>query len=105
MIKEYIINAVNMKTVKIFISGRVQGVFFRAFIQEHAQNLGLAGYVKNLEDGRVETVLEGYENDVNKNPLSFQCHNIAPHPMIFGNVFCRHRPEFEGIRMAGKGDV
>jgi acylphosphatase len=55
-----------MKTVKIFISGIVQGVLFRAFIQENAQNLGLTGYVKNLDDGRVEAVLEGYENDVNK---------------------------------------
>jgi acylphosphatase len=55
-----------MKTIKIFISGKVQGVFFRAFIQENAQNLGLTGYVKNLDDGRVEAVLEGYENDVNK---------------------------------------
>jgi acylphosphatase len=55
-----------MKTVRIFISGTVQEVFFRAFIQENAQNLGLTGYVKNLEDGRVEAVFEGFENDVNK---------------------------------------
>ena len=55
-----------MKTVRIFISGTVQGVFFRAFIQENAENLGLTGYVRNLEDDRVEAVFEGYENDVNR---------------------------------------
>ncbi len=55
-----------MKTVKIFISGTVQGVFFRDFIKREAENLGLTGYVKNLEDGRVEAVIEGYDNDVNR---------------------------------------
>jgi len=43
----------------IFISGRVQGVFYRAFTREIAYNLGLKGWVKNLYDGRVEAVLEG----------------------------------------------
>jgi len=43
----------------IFVSGRVQGVFFRAETQERAQQLGLTGWVKNLADGRVEAVFEG----------------------------------------------
>jgi acylphosphatase len=55
-----------MKTVKIFISGIVQGVLFRAFIKDEAEKLGLNGYVRNLDDGRVETVIEGYDNDVNR---------------------------------------
>lgn len=55
-----------MKTVKILIEGVVQGVFFRAFAKEQAENFGLNGYVKNLEDGRVEVVVEGYEKDVNR---------------------------------------
>ena len=55
-----------MKTVKITISGNVQGVFFRAFVKEQAENLGVYGYARNLEDGRVEAVAEGYENDVNR---------------------------------------
>jgi len=55
-----------MKTLRIFIYGIVQGVFFRAFAKEQADNLGLTGYVKNLDDGRVEIVVEGYENDVNR---------------------------------------
>lgn len=55
-----------MKTIRIFIEGTVQGVLFRAFIKEQAENLGLTGYVKNLDDGGVEAVIEGYDNDVNR---------------------------------------
>ncbi|MGM0445739.1 MAG: acylphosphatase [Bacillota bacterium] len=50
----------------IFISGRVQGVGFRAFTRHNAQQLGVNGWVKNLYDGRVEAVLEGNKNDVNQ---------------------------------------
>ena len=54
------------KAVKVFISGNVQGVFFRSFIKEQADKLNIKGYVRNLEDGRVEAVLEGNVEDVNK---------------------------------------
>ncbi len=43
----------------VLISGLVQGVFFRAHAREEAQRLGLAGWVRNLRDGRVETLIEG----------------------------------------------
>jgi acylphosphatase len=45
--------------VHIFVSGRVQGVFFRGSTKAKAQGLGLTGWVKNLDDGRVEAVFEG----------------------------------------------
>lgn len=48
--------------VHIFISGRVQGVLFRAFIKNHATELGIFGWVRNMEDGRVEIVAEGEKN-------------------------------------------
>ena len=42
------------------VHGKVQGVYFRLFVQEEAQNLGLTGYSKNLADGRsVEVKAEG----------------------------------------------
>jgi len=51
---------VNKKVkVHIFISGIVQGVFFRYETREKAQELGVTGWVKNLPDGRVEAVFEG----------------------------------------------
>jgi acylphosphatase len=43
----------------LLISGRVQGVCYRAFTQDQAITFGLNGWVKNLHDGRVEAVLEG----------------------------------------------
>ena len=43
----------------IFISGRVQGVFFRDHTQRWASQLNLTGWVRNLGDGRVEAVAEG----------------------------------------------
>jgi len=47
------------RRVHLFISGRVQGVGFRAFTQREARRLKLTGWVKNLRDGRVEAVIEG----------------------------------------------
>lgn len=43
----------------IFVSGRVQGVFFRDYTRRWAESLGLKGWVRNLNDGRVEAVAEG----------------------------------------------
>lgn len=48
-----------MPRAHIFITGRVQGVFFRKFTHDYAVRLGLTGWVKNLPDGRMETVAEG----------------------------------------------
>lgn len=43
----------------MFVSGHVQGVFFRASVQEAAANAGVAGTATNRDDGSVEVVLEG----------------------------------------------
>jgi acylphosphatase len=48
----------------IFISGRVQGVFFRQETKEKAEELGVFGWVKNLPDGQVEAVFEGEKDKV-----------------------------------------
>jgi uncharacterized Zn finger protein len=50
--------------VHIFVSGKVQGVFFRSSTRDKAKHLGLTGWVRNLEDGRVEAVLEGEKESI-----------------------------------------
>jgi len=48
----------------VLVSGRVQGVGFRWYARKWAEELGLAGWVRNLPDGRVEVWLEGKEKSV-----------------------------------------
>jgi acylphosphatase len=48
-----------MKRIHAFISGRVQGVSFRYYARRKGGQLNLTGWVRNLYDGRVETVAEG----------------------------------------------
>ena len=50
----------------VYVTGRVQGVFFRAETAELADRLGLCGWVRNLSDGRVEAVFEGDKENVEK---------------------------------------
>lgn len=49
----------------LIITGRVQGVFFRATAQKKARDLGITGWIGNCGDGSVEGVVEGSENGVN----------------------------------------
>lgn len=48
----------------VLVSGRVQGVGFRAYVRRWALDVALAGYVENLSDGRVEVVAEGERRDL-----------------------------------------
>ena len=52
--------------VHVFISGKVQGVFFRSGTRDMAKNLGLFGWIRNLADGRVEAVFEGKKDAIEK---------------------------------------
>jgi acylphosphatase len=63
-----------MKTrAHVFVSGRVQGVFFRQKTKQQADSLGVNGWVRNLPDGRVEAVFEGEEEAVKA--LVEYCHH------------------------------
>jgi acylphosphatase len=53
-----------MKTTRIKISGAVQGVFFRNFIKEEADKIGVRGHVRNLDTGEVEVLAEGSPKEV-----------------------------------------
>ncbi len=48
------------------ISGRVQGVYFRASTVDEARKLGLCGWVRNRSDGKVETEIQGEETEVRR---------------------------------------
>ncbi len=50
--------------VHVFISGKVQGVFFRSSTKDKSGELGITGWVRNLPDGRVEAVFEGEKESV-----------------------------------------
>ena len=52
------------KRVRVLVSGRVQGVFYREYLRRRAAALAVSGWVKNLPDGRVEAVFEGEEEAV-----------------------------------------
>jgi acylphosphatase len=76
-----------MKRVRIHVTGRVQGVFFRVYTRDFARSLSVYGYVKNLRDGRVEIVAEGSEESLkeladwakNKGSPGSQIHNTEEH--------------------------
>jgi acylphosphatase len=64
------------RRVHVWITGRVQGVFFRAYTRDAAQLIGVAGWVRNLHDGRVEAVFEGEADKVEK--MIEWCHEGSP---------------------------
>ena len=55
----------SQKRVHIFVKGKVQGVYFRQGMKDIAEKKNVTGWVRNLQDKRVEAVLEGKDADVN----------------------------------------
>jgi acylphosphatase len=53
-----------MKRARVRVNGSVQGVFFRVETRDRARSLGVSGWVRNLQDGAVEAVFEGPEEQV-----------------------------------------
>jgi len=54
-----------MKSLHCLVSGKVQGVNFRAWVKDQAEAFGLKGWVRNLNDGRVEVLAQGDETSLN----------------------------------------
>jgi acylphosphatase len=54
------------KACRFLVQGTVQGIFFRQFVKEHADNLKLKGFVRNLDDGNVEVVVEGEAENIGR---------------------------------------
>ena len=68
------------KSVRLFITGSVQGVFFRDFIKDNAVKGNVRGFARNLEDGRVEIFLEGDGESVDS--MAEICKRGSPHSQI-----------------------
>jgi len=66
----------------VFVSGRVQGVWFRASTQDKAKELGVTGWVRNASDGRVEVVFEGDKKAVEE--AVGWCHRGPPPANVEG---------------------
>lgn len=78
------------KSVRICITGVVQGVFFRAFVNDNAEKNNVKGFARNLQDGRIEIFLEGDASDVNamielckQGPKHSQIKNVEMKPEKF----------------------
>lgn len=60
------IKKIMRKRYKIIVSGKVQGVFFRAGAKDMADSFGLTGHARNLPSGEVEIIVEGEEKALEK---------------------------------------
>jgi acylphosphatase len=54
------------KAGRFLVQGTVQGIFFRQFVKEHADDLKLFGFVRNLETGEVEVIAEGEAENLDR---------------------------------------
>jgi len=69
-----------MQRAHVFIDGRVQGVTFRATTKQTAADNDVTGWVRNLDDGRVEAVFEGEESSVEA--MVEWCHTGSPRAAV-----------------------
>jgi acylphosphatase len=65
---------------RVIVSGRVQGVWFRDACRNEARRLGVHGWVRNCEDGKVEAVFEGAPDAVNE--VANWCQHGPPHAQV-----------------------
>ncbi|MFA5323565.1 MAG: acylphosphatase [Smithella sp.] len=84
-----------MKRVHVYISGRVQGVCFRAIAQQKAKGFNLTGWVRNMSDGRVEAVFEGEDDNVDK--MLNWCH-VGPPAAQVEKVLTEEEPDTGELR-------
>ncbi len=88
------------RRVHLIVSGRVQGVFYRATCIERARALGLGGWVRNLVDGRVEAAFEGSADDVET--MVAWCRQGPPRATVAAIVLEEESPLGEGsFRVTG----
>ena len=80
--------------VHVLISGKVQGVWYRASTQAKAQQLGITGWVRNTRDGKVEAVFEGDEATIQQ--MILWCHQGPPQAKV-NTVEVREQPSSDSF--------
>jgi len=78
-----------IQSIQLVITGRVQGVFYRASMRDKAEALGASGFVQNREDGSVYAEIEGEEQVLGK--LIDWCH-AGPAGARVDGVKATHQP-------------
>ena len=83
-----------MKNLEIIVSGRVQGVCYRAFVLHRANELNIKGYTKNMMNGNVKVIASGENNAMNifismlkEGPSIARVDNIQTSEIIIGEEF------------------
>ena len=84
--------------VHVWISGRVQGVYFRSYAEDEAAFRNIAGWIRNAPDGRVEVVFEGIRAAVEA--MLQWCHRGSPAAQVTGVEVAWEEPRSEsGFRV------
>lgn len=68
------------KSYRLYITGSLQPVFFYQFIKNHADSLDIKGFIRKLEDGRMEIFIEGNKENVEK--MLPHCRSGPPHSLV-----------------------
>lgn len=89
-----------MKTFSVRVSGKVQGVFFRASARERAQSLGITGFVRNEPDGSVYIEAQGEEDALDE--FLQWCHRGPANASVqkCEAVEIEHRDSFHGFEIS-----
>ena len=90
-----------MKNLEIIVSGRVQGVCYRAFVLHRANELNIKGYAKNLMNGNVKVIaigendtLNGFINTLREGPSMARVDDIQKTEIITGEAFSGFRIKY-----------
>lgn len=70
----------SLVAIHVVVSGKVQGVWYRASTQQKATELGVKGWVRNLSNGQVELVAEGTK--IQLEALVYWCHEGPPYATV-----------------------
>jgi acylphosphatase len=87
-----------MQTIRLIVKGKVQGVFYRAFVKNIAEQSGITGWVKNLPDKNVEILATSSEEGLKK--FIDQCRQ-GPSRAIVEDIITKELPneQFSGFKI------